>query len=158
MKRFKNKHSEPVIPLLEMYPKETIRMLIMIQFQGFPSWHSSHNKRLEGIQCFSSGGLAILGCCSHLKPRAESSVDWLEKMLVSETTRPAIFYKSIFYVFPYGKNFQKDICQNVNIRQFWVMALGVVFICFFSVLSNFHRMIFTTRVKQKYRDFFLVGI
>lgn len=60
--------------------------------------------------------------------------------------------------FPYGKNFQEDICQNVNIHQFWLMGLGVIFTFFFSALLNFHIMILITSVKQKYRHLFLVGI
>lgn len=74
MKSFKNEHSEPVVSLLEMHPKKTMRMFVMIQFQGFPSWHSSQNKRLEAIQhsgsrALTEGAVAWpgLGDYSHLK-------------------------------------------------------------------------------------------
>lgn len=54
MKSFKKRHSEPVISLLEIHTKETMRMLVRTWFQGFPSWRSLQNKRLGTIQ--RSGG------------------------------------------------------------------------------------------------------
>lgn len=89
-----------------------------------------------------------------LTVRADSSLSWLGETLESETAEPvhcnSIFKKAYFMYFPCRKNSQKDTCQNVNICQFWLMGLGVVFIFLFSAFSDFHITILITSVKQKY--------
>lgn len=86
--------------------------------------------------------------------RADSSLSWLGETLGSETVEPvhcnSIFIKAYFMHFPCRKNSQKDTCQNVNICQFWMIGLGVVFTFFFSAFSDFHIIILINSVKQKY--------
>lgn len=112
MKSFKTKHSDPVISLLAVHPTETMRMLTVMRFQGFPSWHREGNNRLETVQCSGSRALTEPGppqdAIAALQLGAEGPVSGGGKMLPSETPRPghchSIFHKSTFYVFPVWEN------------------------------------------------------